>query len=453
MAFETISEKLSQTFKKLRGQGVLTEKNITDAMREIKLALLEADVNFLVVKDFIARVKERALGTEVLKSLTPGQQVVKIVHEELVALLGDDQGAALIYGNGSPNVMMLVGLQGAGKTTMAAKLALYLKKKSKKPMLVACDVYRPAAIRQLQINGEKAGVPVFEMGTEARPADIVRAAIAEAKKSDVNLLIIDTAGRQQIDEALMAELDELKAVANPSEILLAVDAMTGQNAVEVAKGFNERLGITGVLLTKLDGDSRGGAAMSVRAVTGVPIKFSGVGEKLEDIEVFHGDRLAGRILGMGDVLSAIEKAQENIDTEEAEKLSKKMLSGGFSLEDYLGTIRQMNKMGGVSAVMGMMPTAGLKAGPVDEEAAAKSLKHTEAMILSMTPKERRKPEILDFDRKRRIVRGCGCSIQELNQMLKQFEQMKSMMKQFGGNKRAIGRMMGGFPGGRGKFPF
>lgn len=453
MAFESISDKLQQTFKKLRGQGVLTEKNITDAMREIKLALLEADVNFLVVKDFVAKVKERALGTEVMKSLTPGQQVVKIVHEELVKLLGDDEGAALRYGNGSPNVMMLVGLQGAGKTTMAAKLALYLKKKSKKPMLVACDVYRPAAIRQLEINGEKAGVPVFSMGTGVRPADIVRAAIEEARKSDVNLLIIDTAGRQQIDEELMAELDELKAVANPSEILLAVDAMTGQNAVEVAKGFNERLGITGVLLTKLDGDSRGGAAMSVRAVTGVPIKFSGTGEKLEDIEVFHGDRLAGRILGMGDVLSAIEKAQENIDQEEAENLSKKMLSGGFSLEDYLGTIRQMNKMGGVSAVMGMLPTAGMNVGNIDEDAATKSIKHTEAMILSMTPKERRKPELLDYDRKRRIVRGSGCSIQELNQMLKQFDQMKAMMKQFGGNKKNLGRMMGGFGGGRGRFPF
>lgn len=453
MAFESISEKLSQTFKKLRGQGVLTEKNITDAMREIKLALLEADVNFLVVKDFVAKVKERALGTEVQKSLTPGQQVVKIVHEELVKLLGDDEGAALRYGTGSPNVMMLVGLQGAGKTTMAAKLALYLKKKSKKPMLVACDVYRPAAIRQLEINGEKVGVPVFSMGTEARPADIVRAAIEEARKSDVNLLIIDTAGRQQIDEELMAELDELKAVANPSEILLAVDAMTGQNAVEVARGFNERLGITGVLLTKLDGDSRGGAAMSVRAVTGVPIKFSGTGEKPEDIEVFHGDRLAGRILGMGDVLSAIEKAQENIDREEAENLSKKMLSGGFTLEDYLGTIRQMNKMGGVSAVMGMLPTAGMNVGNVDEDAAAKSMKHTEAMILSMTPKERRKPELLDYDRKRRIVRGSGCSVQELNQMLKQFDQMKAMMKQFGGGRKNLGRMMGGLGGGRGRFPF
>ena len=450
MAFESLSEKLSNTFKKLRGQGVLTEKNVTDALREIKLALLEADVNFLVVKDFIAKVKERALGTEVMKSLTPGQQMIKIVHEELIMLLGDEEGSALRYGDVSPSVFMLVGLQGAGKTTMAAKLALYLKKKSKKPMLVACDVYRPAAIRQLEILGEKAGIPVFQMGTEVPPCEIFAAAVEKARRSDVNLLIVDTAGRQQIDEALMEELEQLKAAARPSEILLAVDAMTGQNAVEVARGFNERLGITGAVLTKLDGDSRGGAALSVRAVTGVPIKFAGVGEKLEDIELFHGDRMAGRILGMGDVLTVIEKAQEAIDEEEARKLSQRMFSKDFSLDDYLTSIRQMNKMGGISAMMGMLPAAGMgKIDPasVDEEAAARTLRRTEAMILSMTPAERRKPQLLDASRKRRIVRGSGTTVQELNVLLKQFEQMKTLMKQFGGNKKNMGRMLGGL--GRG----
>ena len=450
MAFESLSEKLSNTFKKLRGQGVLTEKNVTDALREIKLALLEADVNFLVVKDFIAKVKERALGTEVMKSLTPGQQMIKIVHEELITLLGDEEGSALRYGDVSPSVFMLVGLQGAGKTTMAAKLALYLKKKSKKPMLVACDVYRPAAIRQLEILGEKAGIPVFQMGAEVPPCEIFAAAVEKARRSDVNLLIVDTAGRQQIDEALMEELEQLKAAARPSEILLAVDAMTGQNAVEVARGFNERLGITGAVLTKLDGDSRGGAALSVRAVTGVPIKFAGVGEKLEDIELFHGDRMAGRILGMGDVLTAIEKAQEAIDEEEARKLSQRMFSKDFSLDDYLTSIRQMNKMGGISAMMGMLPAAGMgKIDPasVDEEAAARTLRRTEAMILSMTPAERRKPQLLDASRKRRIVRGSGTTVQELNVLLKQFEQMKTLMKQFGGNKKNMGRMLGGL--GRG----
>ncbi len=451
MAFESLTDKLQTTFKKLRGQGVLTEKNITDAMREIKMALLEADVNFLVVKDFVAKVKERSLGAEVMKSLTPGQQVIKIVHEELCTLLGTDENAGLLYGDTVPTVMMLVGLQGAGKTTMAAKMALYLKKKNKKPMLVACDIYRPAAIRQLEIIGEKAGVPVFSMGTEHSPSEIVRAAVEKARKSDINLLILDTAGRQQIDEALMEELESLKDEFSPSEILLTVDSMTGQNAVEVAKGFHERLGVTGVILTKLDGDSRGGAALSVRTVTGVPIKFCGIGEKLEDIELFHGDRMANRILGMGDVLSMIEKAQETVDAEEAARLSRKMMSKDFNLDDYLASIRQMNKMGGIGAMMGMLPSMGMgkaNLGNVDEDAAARQLKRTEAMILSMTPQERRKPQLLDASRKRRIVRGSGCTVQELNILLKQFDQMKDMMKQFGNKKNPLGRMLGGR-----RFPF
>ena len=451
MAFENLSEKLQNTFKKLRGQGVLTEKNLKESLREIKLALLEADVNFKVVKDFINTVQERALGQEVMKSLTPGQQVVKIVNEELIALMGTEEDAKLQYGDTSPTVMMMVGLQGAGKTTMAAKIAGLLKKKGKKPMLAACDVYRPAAIRQLQINGEKVGVPVFEMGTEVSPVEIARQAIEKARRNDCNLLILDTAGRLQIDEELMEELEQIKALAHPSEILLVVDAMTGQDAVSVAKGFDERLSITGVALTKLDGDTRGGAALSIRAVTGRPIKFAGIGEKMEDIEVFHGDRMANRILGMGYILTMIEKAQEAIDEEEAAKLSRRMTAKDFNLEDFLDSMSQMKKMGSLTQLMSMIPGMAGRMPDIDEEESKKTIARTEAMIRSMTPQERRKPQILDASRKRRIVRGSGCSIQELNRMLKQFEQSRAMMKQFSGMKGK--RRMGGLGGFGGKFPF
>ena len=447
MAFDNLSEKLQNAFKKLKGQGVLTEKNLKESLREIKLALLEADVNFKVVKDFIAAVQERALGQDVMKSLTPGQQVVKIVREELVALMGTEEEAKLQYGDTSPSVIMMVGLQGAGKTTMAAKLAGMLKKKGKKPMLVACDVYRPAAIRQLQINGEKVGVPVFEMGTEVSPVEIARQALEKARRSDCSLVILDTAGRLQIDDTLMEELEQIREVAHPSEILLVVDAMTGQDAVNVAKGFDERLSITGVALTKLDGDTRGGAALSIRAVTGKPIKFAGIGEKLEDIEVFHGDRMADRILGMGDVLTMIEKAQAAFDEKEAADLSRRMTSKDFNLEDFLASMGQMKKMGSLSQLLGMIPGMGSQAAQIDEEESRRTMARTEAMILSMTPQERRRPQILDASRKRRIVRGSGCTIQELNRMLKQFEQSKAMMKQFSGMR---GKRRGGFGG---KFPF
>ncbi len=447
MAFENLSDKLQGVFKKLRGKGVLTEKDLKEALREVKLALLEADVNFKVVKDFINKIQERALGQDVMKSLTPGQQVIKIVNEEMIALMGSDEESGLRYGSVSPTVMMMVGLQGAGKTTLAAKLANMLKDKSKKPMLAACDVYRPAAIKQLQILGEQIGVPVFEMGTEVNPVDIAKAAVEKARVSDCNLVILDTAGRLQIDEALMEELQNIKESTNPSEVLLVVDAMTGQEAVNVAKGFDERLAITGVALTKLDGDTRGGAALSIRAVTGKPIKFSGVGEKMKDIEPFHPERMASRILGMGDVLTMIEKAQEAIDEEEAKDITKRVMSKNFNLEDFLMSMQQVKKMGSMSSLLGMLPGVGSKLKDVDID--DKALNRVEAMIYSMTPEERRKPQLLNASRKRRIVKGSGTSIQELNRLLKQFEQSKAMMKQLNGMK---GKRRGLF-GGKNPFGF
>ncbi|MFR2465017.1 MAG: signal recognition particle protein, partial [Clostridia bacterium] len=345
MAFESLSDKLQNVFKKLRGKGVLTEKDLKEALREVKMALLEADVNFKVVKDFIARIQERAVGQEVLSSLTPGQQVIKIVHEEMIALMGSEEDSRIRYSDKPPTVIMLVGLQGAGKTTMAAKLAGMLKKQGKKPMLVACDVYRPAAVKQLQIVGEQVGVPVFEMGTDVSPVDIAKAGIKQAAKMDCGLVILDTAGRLHIDEELMQELTDIREQTSPSEILLVVDAMTGQDAVNVSKSFDELLNITGVVLTKLDGDTRGGAALSIRAVTGKPIKFAGVGEKLADVEAFHPDRMASRVLGMGDVLSMIEKAQTAIDEDKAKEMSQRMLSNDFNLEDFLEQMQQVKKMG------------------------------------------------------------------------------------------------------------
>ncbi|MCI8633685.1 MAG: signal recognition particle protein [Lachnospiraceae bacterium] len=448
MAFENLSDKLQGVFKKLRGKGVLTEKDLKEALREVKLALLEADVNFKVVKEFINKIQERAIGQDVMKSLTPGQQVVKIVNEEMIALMGSDEESALQYGSVSPTVMMMVGLQGAGKTTLAAKLAKMLKNRGKKPMLAACDVYRPAAIKQLQVLGEQIDVPVFEMGTETSPVLIAQKAIEKARDMGCNLVLLDTAGRLQIDEALMEELQTIKNTVNPSEILLVVDAMTGQEAVNVAKGFDEQLSITGVALTKLDGDTRGGAALSIRAVTGKPIKFSGVGEKLDDIEPFHSERMASRILGMGDVLTMIEKAQEAIDEEQAKELTQRVMSKDFNLEDFLTSMQQVKKMGSMSSLLGMLPGIGSKLKDVDIDESA--IGRVEALIYSMTPEERRKPQILNASRKRRIVKGSGTTIQELNRLLKQFEQSKAMMKQFSGKK---GKRRGLLSGLGGKNPF
>lgn len=452
MAFENLSDKLQGVFKKLRSKGTITEKDLKEAMREVKLALLEADVNFKVVKEFTNKVNERALGSDVLTSLTPGQQVVKIVNEELITLLGSEEESKLLYGDTSPTVYMMVGLQGAGKTTMAAKLANMLKQRGKKPLLAACDIYRPAAIKQLQILGQQIDVPVFEMGTEVNPVEIAQKAVEKARNLGCNLVIVDTAGRLQIDEGLMDELENIKNTVHPTEILLTVDSMTGQEAVNVAKGFDEKLDVTGVVLTKLDGDTRGGAALSIRSVTGKPIKFSGIGEKMADIEVFHPDRMASRILGMGDVLTMIEKAQESIDEEEARKISERTMSNNFNLEDFLTSMNQVKKMGGIGSIMGMLPGMG-NMGDVDVD--EKAMKRLEAMIYSMTPEERRKPQILDASRKRRIVKGSGTSIQELNRLLKQFDQMKQMMKQFKGKggKRRMMSTLSRFTGGRSPFGF
>ncbi len=450
MAFEGISEKLQGVFKKLRGKGALTEKDIKEAMREVKLALLEADVNFKVVKDFIKSVEARAVGQEVMKSLTPGQQVIKIVHEEMIHLLGDSENTTIHYSSKPPTVIMLLGLQGAGKTTMAAKLAGYLKKQGKKPMLVACDIYRPAAAKQLKIVGEAVGVPVFDMEPGTDPVIIAKTGVEQARKNDCGVVILDTAGRLHIDEDMMDELKNIKELTVPSELFLVVDAMTGQDAVNVSKQFDEALGITGVGLTKLDGDTRGGAAISIRAVTGKPIKFAGVGEKVTDIEPFYPERMASRILGMGDVLSIIEKAQEAIDEEAAEKMAERMLANDFNLEDYMEQLKQVKKMGNMQDLLQMIPGAAgkLKNTEIDE----KALGRVEAMISSMTPKERRNPQLLDASRKRRVCRGSGVSIQELNQMLKQFEQSKTMIKQLTGSMKGKKKRFGGFGFG-GKNPF
>lgn len=451
MAFEGLSDKLQNTFKKLRGKGALTEKDIKAAMREVKLALLEADVNFKVVKDFINKVTERAVGQDVMASLTPGQQVIKIVHEEMIRLMGGDEGkTGLKYSDKGFTVMMLVGLQGAGKTTMAAKLAGLMKKDGKRPMLVACDVYRPAAVKQLQVVGGQVGVPVFEMGTDISPVEIAARGVEEARKQDCNVVLVDTAGRLHIDEELMDELRQIKAAVQPTEILLVVDSMTGQDAVNVAESFDEMLDVTGVILTKLDGDTRGGAALSIRAVTGKPVKFSGIGEKLTDIEAFYPDRMASRILGMGDVLSLIEKASQAIDEEKAAEVSARMMSNDFGLDDLLESMQQVKKMGNMNDLLSMMPGVGgkLKDVEVDESA----LGRTEAIIRSMTPYERRHPDVLNASRKRRIVKGAGVSIQELNQLLKQYEQSKQMMKQFSGAMK--GKRRGGLAGlFGGKNPF
>ena len=438
MAFEGLTDKLQSTFKKLSNRGKLSEQDVKSALREVRLALLEADVNFLVVKDFIKKVTERAVGQEILGSLTPGQQVIKIVHDELAQLMGG-QNAKLSYSPQPPTIYMLCGLQGAGKTSMAEKLGNLIKKGGKKPLLVACDVYRPAAIKQLQVVGGQVGVEVFERG-QGDPVQIAKEAVEYARYYGRDPVIIDTAGRLHIDQNLMEELRKIRQTVQPREILLVVDAMTGQDAVTVSDTFNKELGIDGVILTKLDGDTRGGAAISVRAVTGKPIKFAGIGEKLGDIEAFHPDRMASRILGMGDVLTLIEKAQENFDEKQAVDMARKMRTNSFTLEDYLDQIRQLTKMGSVADMLKMVPGLRnkIKAEDIDEEKMLKAQKKNEAIILSMTRMERRNPDILNASRKRRIAAGSGSTVQEINLLLKQFDQARQMMKQMmGGGKRRM----------------
>ncbi len=425
--FESLSDKLQNTFKQLTGRGKLSEKDIKEAMREVKLALLEADVNFKIVKQFIKDVSERANGSEVMESLTPGQQVIKIVNEELTKLMGETNSKINISSK-PPTVIMLVGLQGAGKTTTGGKLGNLLKKQGKSPLLVAGDIYRPAAIKQLQVVGESLDIPVFTMGDQIDPVDIAKASINQANKNSNDLVIIDTAGRLHIDENLMDELVQIKKAIVPDEILLVVDAMTGQDAVNVAESFNQQLGLTGVILTKLDGDTRGGAALSVRAVTGKPIKFIGVGEKLNDFEEFYPDRMASRILGMGDVLTLIEKAQENFDEEKAKKLQKKIKNQELDLDDFLEQMQQMKNMGPISDLMGMIPgmnNKALKNVNLDD----RDLIKVEAIIQSMTKKERKNPGILNGSRKKRVASGSGTTVPDVNRLVKQFEQTKKMMKQ------------------------
>ena len=433
MAFQSLTEKLANAFKKFRNKGKLTSADVKEGMREVKLALLEADVNFKVVKHFIQSVTERAVGSEVLESLLPAQQIVKIVNEELIKLMGGETPKINISPK-PPTVVMMVGLQGAGKTTHAAKIANMYKQKSKNPLLVACDVYRPAAIDQLKIVGESVKVPVFSLGSKISPVEIAKAGVEHAKKNGHDMVIIDTAGRLHIDEALMEELVKIKSSVNPTEILLTVDAMTGQDAVNVAKTFNDLLDITGVVLTKMDGDTRGGAALSVKYITGKPIKFVGMGEKMDAIEIFHPDRMASRILGMGDILSLIEKAEAAYDEKNAKELEKKMREQTFSLEDFLDQLRQLKKMGNLDQLMAMMPggnTGALKNAQVDE----KQLDRIEAIILSMTPEERLRPDIINGSRRRRIAKGCGMGVEDVNRLLKQFDQMKKMMKQFSDPKK------------------
>ena len=450
MAFDSLSDKLQNVFKNLRGKGKLTEDDVRGALKEVKMALLEADVNFKVVKQFTNKVTERAIGSDVMNGLNPGQMVIKIVNEELVELMGSETTEIAYRPGQQITIIMMVGLQGAGKTTTTAKLAGQMKKKGKTPLLVACDIYRPAAIEQLQINGEKQGVEVFSMGTNHKPADIAKAAVEHAKKNNLNVVILDTAGRLHVDEDMMNELVAVKDAVDVAQTILVVDAMTGQDAVNVASTFNEKIGIDGVILTKLDGDSRGGAALSIKAVTGKPILYCGMGEKLSDLEQFYPDRMASRILGMGDVLTLIEKAQDSIDEDKAKDLARKVKKAEFDYNDYLESMNQMKKMGGLSSILGAMPgmVPGMNSkqlsqleGAVDE----KKLAHTEAIILSMTPEERANPKIMNPSRKKRLARGAGVDIAEVNRFIKQFEQSRKMMKKMPG-------MFGG-KRGRNKFPF
>jgi len=446
MAFESLADRLQDVFKRLRGKGKLTEQDVNEAMREVRMALLEADVNYKVVKDFVAAVKERAIGSEVMESLTPGQQVVKIVNDELTKLMGNNAAQINNAGRG-PTVILMVGLQGSGKTTSSAKLARYFKKQGRRPLLAACDIYRPAAIKQLQVLGEQLDVPVFTLGDQVSPVDIAKGAYAQAERQALDIVIIDTAGRLHIDEELMAELEAIKAAVPPQEILLVVDAMTGQDAVKITETFNERLDITGVILTKLDGDTRGGAALSVKAVTGKPIKFVGMGEKTDALELFHPDRMASRILGMGDVLTLIEKAQASVDLKKAQEMEQKLRKAEFTLDDFLEQMQQMKNMGPLDQILGMLPGANKIKGLKDMQLDEKELAHTEAIIRSMTPEERRRPMIINGSRRKRIAKGSGTSITEVNRLLKQFEQGQKMIKQMS-NMTKGGKGMKGF-----KLPF
>lgn len=451
MAFDSLSEKLQNIFKNLRGKGRLSEADVKAALKEVKLALLEADVNFKVVKQFIKSVEERAIGQDVMSSLTPGQMVIKIVNEEMVSLMGSETTEIALKPGSEITVIMMAGLQGAGKTTTTAKLAGKFKAKGRKPLLVACDVYRPAAIEQLTINGNKQGVEVFSMGTNQKPVDIAKAAIAHAKNNDFNTVILDTAGRLHVDEDMMNELIEIKANVSVDQTILVVDSMTGQDAVNVASSFNEKVGIDGVILTKLDGDTRGGAALSIKAVTGKPILYVGMGEKLSDLEQFYPDRMASRILGMGDVLTLIEKAEAQIDADKAKEMEAKIKKAEFDFDDFLEYMGQIRNMGCIGSIMSMLPGMGLGGNMKniqmpDEDEAEANLKRTEAIIHSMTAKERKNPDILNPSRKNRIARGAGVNISEVNRLVKQFEQMKKMMKQMPG-------MMKGAKKGRFKLPF
>ena len=451
MAFESLSDKLSAAFKKLRGKGRLTEADIKEAMREVRLALLEADVSYKVVKDFVKKVSERAEGQDVLESLTPAQMVIKIVNEELTALMGSEN-VKLNISSQSPSVVMLVGLQGAGKTTNGAKLAGLMKKSGKRPLLVACDVYRPAAIKQLETVGAQLDIPVFQMG-QGNPVDIAKASIEHAKRHGNDLVFLDTAGRLHIDETLMDELKNIRDTVHPAEIMLVVDAMTGQDAVNAATAFDEALGLTGVMLTKLDGDARGGAALSVRAVTGKPIKYAGIGEKLDNIEPFHPERMASRILGMGDVLTLIEKAEQNFDEQKAMKMAERLKQNKFTLSDYLDQLEQLKSMGNIKDIAAMIPgmdSKALKGATIDE----KAFSRTEAIIKSMTPDERENPTILNGSRKKRIAAGSGTSVVDVNRLIKQFDMMKSMTKQMTSAGKKGKKMGFGGMGGFGKgLPF
>lgn len=456
MAFESLTDKLQSVFKNLRSKGRLTEEDVKTALKEVKMALLEADVNFKVVKQFVKAVEERAVGQDVMNGLNPGQMVIKIVNEEMISLMGSETTELQMQPGKSITVVMMAGLQGAGKTTATAKIAGKLKQKGKKSLLVACDIYRPAAIEQLHINGQKQGVDVFDLGTDHKPVEIAREALRYAEKNGHNVVILDTAGRLHVDQDMMQELREIKEQAVVHQTLLVVDAMTGQDAVNVAKEFDEKIGIDGVVLSKMDGDTRGGAALSIKAVTGRPILFVSMGEKLSDLEQFYPDRMANRILGMGDVLSLIEKAQENIDIDEEKgrEMAGRMRKGKFDFEDYLESMKQMRKMGGLSSILGMLPGMGIKAGDLDSMVDEKQLKHMEAIVLSMTKEERRNPKLLNPHRKHRIARGAGVDIAEVNRFIKQFEQSQKLMKQMGGGKRR-GGMFGGLGGmmGGGRFPF
>ena len=452
MAFDSLTEKLQNVFKNLRSKGRLTEEDVKAALKEVKMALLEADVNFKVVKGFIKDVQERAIGQDVMNGLNPGQMVIKIVNEELVSLMGAETTEIRLQPGSAATVIMMAGLQGAGKTTTTAKLAGKFKLKGKKPLLVACDVYRPAAIKQLQINGEKQGVEVFSMGDKVKPADIARAAMEHGAKNGNNIIILDTAGRLHIDEDMMTELQEIKEAVTVHQTILVVDAMTGQDAVNVAGSFHEKIGIDGVIVTKLDGDTRGGAALSIKAVTGRPILYVGMGEKLSDLEQFYPDRMASRILGMGDVLTLIEKAGAELDEEKARKMTEKMKKAQFDYEDYLESMSQMKKMGGLSGVMNMMPGLGggmggrKKMPDLDSEENEKRMARMEAMIYSMTPEERRNPDLLNLPRKHRIAKGAGVDISEVNRMVKQFNETRKLMKKLPG-------LMGGGKKGRFRLPF